>query len=59
MTTDKEKITRLLDTLPDDSSYEEIVREIAFSMIVERGLKDIEEGRIISHEELSKRIKQW
>jgi len=41
---------QLIDQQPDDSSYEELVRELAFSVIVRRGLKDSDERRTISKE---------
>ena len=38
MATAKEQIARLLEQQPEDSSFEEIVRELAFGMMVQRGL---------------------
>ena len=59
MATAKEKITKLIQQQPDDSSYEDIVRELAFDLMVQRGLKDSEEGRTISNEEMRHRIRTW
>jgi len=42
-----------------DSSYDVIVRELAFGLMVQRGLKDSDEGRTISNEEMKRRIKTW
>lgn len=55
----KEQITRLLERQPDDSSYDEIVRELAFGVMIERGLKDSDDGRTITNEEMRHRIRQW
>ena len=55
----KEEVRQLIDQQPDDSSYEELVRELAFSMMVRRGLKDSDEGRTISNEEMRHRIQSW
>ena len=57
--TTKERIKEIIDNQPDDATYEEIVRELAFSGMVERGLKDVREGRIVSNEEMGKRIRLW
>jgi predicted transcriptional regulator len=57
--TDKEKIKELVDAQPDDSSYDEIVRELAFERMVERGLKDARAGRTISNDEMGQRIASW
>jgi predicted transcriptional regulator len=57
--TTKERIKEIIDNQPDDATYEEIVRELAFSGMVERGLKDVRDGRVISNEEMGKRIRLW
>ena len=59
MSTAKEQITELIRKQPDDSSYDEIVRVLAFDLMVKRGLKDSDEGRTISNEEMHRRIKTW
>jgi len=59
MATPKEELTRLVQEHPDDSSYDEILRELAFNLMVQRGIQDSEKGRTISHEELSHRIQTW
>jgi len=57
--TDKERMKALIDAQPDDAAYEEIVRELAFAHMVERGLKDVREGRVLSNEEMGQRIRLW
>jgi predicted transcriptional regulator len=57
--TAKEKMEKIIKSQPDDSSYDEILRELAFERMVERGLKDYREGKIISNEEIKRRIRQW
>ena len=59
MSTAKEQITQIVQQQPDDSSYDEIIRELAFHLMVERGLKDSDEGRTISNEEMEARINTW
>ena len=59
MSTAKEKLTRLIQGQPDDSSREEIVRELAFHVMVERGLADSDARRTISNEEMAHRIRSW
>ena len=48
-----------VDAQPDDASYEEILRELAFERMVERGLADVQAGRTIPHEEALRRIRSW
>jgi hypothetical protein len=57
--TTKEKIKEIIDNQPDDATYEEIIRELAFSGMVERGLKDVRVQRVISNEEMGNRIRLW
>lgn len=59
MSTAKEELTRLIQEQPDDRSPEEIVRELAFHVMVQRGLADSDAGRVISNEEMGRRIRSW
>jgi predicted transcriptional regulator len=59
MTTAKEQIIQLVQQQPADFSYQDIVRELAFHVTIERGLKDSDENRTISNEEMEARINTW
>jgi predicted transcriptional regulator len=59
MSTAKEQLTRLIQQQPDDRSPEEIVRELAFHVMIQRGLADSDAGRVISNEEMGRRIRSW
>ena len=59
MSTAKEELTRLIQDQPDDRSPEEIVRELAFHLMIQRGLADSDAGRVISNEEMGRRIRSW
>ena len=59
MSTAKEELTRLIQGQPEDSSPEEIVRELALHLMVERGLADADAKRTISNEEMERRIRSW
>jgi predicted transcriptional regulator len=59
MSTAKEQITELIEKQPDDSSYDEIIRVLAFDLMVKRGLKDSDEGRTVTNEEIHRRIRSW
>ena len=47
MSTAKEDIKRIVEAQPDDSTSEEILREIALHTMIQRGLADEEAGRVI------------
>jgi len=59
MSTAKDQISEIVKRQPDDSTYDEIIRELAFDLMVQRGLKDSDEGRTISNQEMQRRIKTW
>ncbi len=54
--TAKEKMKALIEAQPEDATYDEILRELAFERMVERGLADSRAGRVISNEEMGRRI---
>lgn len=55
----KERMTEVIHGQPEDASYEEILRELAFEQMIEHGLEDSREGRTISNEEMKRRITAW
>jgi len=59
MSSAKEQMTKIIQQQPDDSTYDEILRELTFARMVERGLKDSQDNRKISNEEMQHRIKTW
>ena len=59
MKTAREEVTQIVQSLPEDSTYDEILRELAFARMVEKGLQDSREGKVVSNEELGKRINSW
>lgn len=59
MTGVKEQVIQMIQNLPDDVSVEEIMAELYFRFQVDAGLKDLDEGKGISHEEVEKRMSKW
>jgi predicted transcriptional regulator len=57
--TAKEKVKALVDALPEDASFEDILKELAYEQMVNKGLSDSRAGRVISNEEMKKRIQKW
>ncbi|MBV8202508.1 MAG: hypothetical protein JOZ15_17965 [Acidobacteria bacterium] len=58
-TSAKEQVLHILDELPDDSSFDELLRELALARMIERGLADRESGRTVSNEEMKQQIDTW
>ncbi|MDI6793951.1 MAG: hypothetical protein QME81_13980 [bacterium] len=59
MSTVKQEVVEMTNKLPDEVDYDEIMAEIYFRQKVDKSLKQIEEGKIISHEEAKKRVSKW
>ncbi|MCH8106821.1 MAG: hypothetical protein IIB30_00540 [Chloroflexi bacterium] len=59
MASAKEQMAKIVQEQPDDSSYDEILRELALARMIERGLADSYAGRTISDDEMSRRIRTW
>ena len=55
----KEEALELIHRLPDTVTTADILEELYFKEQVDRGLRDVVEGRIISHQELKERLAQW
>ncbi len=59
MKTAKEQVHDLLKQLPEDSSLEDIQYHIYVRQKVQRGLEAAQEGKVIAHEEVKKRMARW
>ncbi len=55
----KEVALDAIKRLPDECKLEDIMYELNLVSQVLEGLKDAEDGRLISTEELLKRVEQW
>lgn len=53
----KKRLKEIIDDQPNDATFDEILRELTFERIIERGLVDSKEGHSISNEEMGHRIK--
>ena len=59
MQTAKREVSRLLTRLPDNCSLEDIQYHLYVLQKIERGLKDAEEGRVYTQEEVDKKMVKW
>jgi hypothetical protein len=55
----KDEAIKLIGSLPDDCTMEDIHYHLYVREKVERGLQDVEAGRTISQEEMEQRVGQW
>lgn len=57
--TAKDQALQLIQDLPADSSLEQILQELSFARMVERGLDDLDHGRTLTHEEVRREVATW
>ena len=55
----KEEVVRLIQSLPDDCTIEEIQYHLYVRQKVESGLAAADEGRTVSQEEAERRVEGW
>ncbi|MCF6199002.1 MAG: hypothetical protein L3J67_06310 [Hyphomicrobiaceae bacterium] len=59
MQTIKERMALIVDRQPDDASYDEIIKELAFERMIAQGLADSKGDRTISNEEMKRKSSDW
>lgn len=59
MKQEKKEVLDLIRRLPDDVTTADIMEELYFKEQVDKGLRDVAEGKVLSHEELKKRMAKW
>lgn len=59
MATAKAEAIELIKQLPDDVTTGRIMEELFFKQQVEKGLEDVTEGRVLTHQELKERVARW
>ncbi|MBA3961899.1 MAG: hypothetical protein H0X40_08365 [Chthoniobacterales bacterium] len=55
----KEQVLQAIHRMPSDVSYRDVAEEIAFLSALREAEKDIEEGRVLSNEQMKARIGEW
>jgi predicted transcriptional regulator len=59
MRTAKQEVRKLLERVAEDASFEEIQYHIYVHQKVDRGLDDVEKGRVVSQQEAEERMARW
>lgn len=57
--TEKEAIIKTVQDLPENTSVEEAMERLYFLYKVEKGIKEADSGKCLSHEEAKSRMKKW
>ena len=57
MSTIREEVHKLADKLPPDAGWDDVMYEVYVRQKTAEGLRDGDEGRVVSHEEVKKRFR--
>jgi predicted transcriptional regulator len=55
----KEQVLQAITRLPDDIDFRDAADEIAFLAAMREAERDIDEGRVVTNEEMKARIVEW
>ena len=55
----KELVMVVASQMPDNASIEEIIDAIFVRLSINQGLKDIEDGKVTTHNDLLKEFEEW
>ena len=55
----KQQVIQIIQSLPDNVTLDDIMAALYFKLQVDAGLKEIDEGKGIPHEEVEKRMSKW
>lgn len=53
----KKEMKSLLEDLPEDAGWDDVMYRIYVRQSIEQGLKDSEQGKVIPHEEIKKKYR--
>ncbi len=55
----KEQVLQAINRLPNDINCRDVAEEIAFLAALREAEQDIEQGRVITNEQMKARIGEW
>ncbi len=57
--TSKDRVLKIVQDLPADIAYDDILHELALARMIDRGLEDSRARRTVSNTEAKRRIDSW
>jgi len=55
----KHKVLETVQLMPDDFNLDELIEKLIFIEKVEQGIKQGEEGKVVSHDQVKDMVKKW
>jgi predicted transcriptional regulator len=59
MHTIKEKVINTIKKLPDNANYDDIMESIYVQQMISEGIKQLDNGEFVSHDEVKERFREW
>jgi predicted transcriptional regulator len=59
MSTVKDEVIAMIQQMPEDIDVPDIMAELYFKQKVDAGLKELDEGKGIPHDEVKGRLNKW
>ena len=57
--TSKEIALKTIERLPEDASWEDIQERINFIAAIRKGLRELDEGKGVSHDKIRQEFAEW
>ena len=55
----KEQVIKIVENLSEEATLDDVMEELYFKSQVDAGLKELDEGQGIPHEEVQKQMSKW
>ncbi len=59
MTSVKQQALKAIKSMPAESTIDDIFERLHFIAQVEAGIRDADDGRILTHDDVKKRVVNW
>lgn len=59
MSETKAKAIELIQSLPEQTTIDDIFSELHFKLQVDTGLRELDEGKGVDHSDVEKRLEKW
>ncbi len=55
----KQKVIEMIQSLPEEVTVDDIMEDLYFKLQVDEGLRELNEGKGISHKDVDNRMSKW
>ena len=59
MTPLKEQVIKMVKSMPDSITLDDVMEKLYFKMQVDKGSDELDKGKGVPHEEVEKRMAKW